>query len=513
MTEMNFPILTALTVLPLIGALAILLIRNEGEQTARNARWVALWTSLITFVISLFLLGLVDPSDPGFQLIEKLDWVPGLDISYHRGIDGIGLWFVLASTLLTPICVLASWKAISDRVKEFMIALLVLEAMMIGTFTALDLVLFYLFFEGVLLPMFIMIGVWGGSRRIYSAYKFFLYTLAGSVLMLLALIAIYLEAGTTDMTRLVLAELSPELQFWAWLAVFASFAVKSPMWPVHTWLPDAHVEAPTAGSVMLAGILLKMGGYGLIRFNLQMMPEASEFFAPLVFALSVIAILYTSLVAFVQEDMKKLIAYSSVAHMGYVTLGIFTGTQTGLEGAMLVMISHAIVSSALFLCVGVVYDRMHTREIKRYGGMAHSMPLYAFVFMVFMLASVGLPGTSGFVGEFLALAGAYEANTLVGTLAAIGVVLGALYMLTLYRRLFFGPLEKEDVKAMPDLSVREILYFAPLVVLVIWMGIQPGHFSGYFSASVGEIISRYETAIAASDGFPWQLAETAGGRP
>lgn len=488
------PLLSIITFLPLLGALFILLIREGDDQADSNAKLVALWTALVTLGISIAIPFEYDIGKGGFQLIERMLWVPALDIYYLKGVDGISLWFVLGSTLLTPICILASWQAIKQRVKEFMIALLILETAMIGMFTALDLVLFYLFFEAVLIPMFIMIGVWGGPRRIYASYKFFLYTFVGSVLMLLAVIAMYIDAGTSDMRVLVEYGFAPELQFWMFLAFLASFAVKSPMWPVHTWLPDAHVEAPTAGSVMLAGILLKMGGYGLIRFNVQMMPEAAAFFAPLIFALSVIAIVYTSLVAFVQEDMKKLVAYSSVAHMGFATLGIFTATQQGMEGAIMVMLSHAIVSPALFLLVGVIYDRLHTREIRRYGGLADVMPVYAVIFMLFTLASIGLPGTSGFVGEFLALAGAFQASSWVGVFAALGVILGALYMLNLYRRLFMGRPEKDDVKALSDVNAREIAYFLPLLLIVFWMGIAPGFFQQYFAGTAGAIVERQKAA-------------------
>jgi NADH-quinone oxidoreductase subunit M len=412
------------------------------------------------------------------------------------GVDGISVLFVLLSTFLMPICILASWEAIEHRVKEYMIAFLVLETMMVGMFCALDMVLFYIFFEAVLIPMFLIIGVWGGARRVYSAFKFFLYTLAGSVLMLVALLYIFGTAGTTDITRLMWYGFAREAQTWLWLAFFASFAVKVPMWPVHTWLPDAHVEAPTAGSVILAGVLLKMGAYGFLRFSLPMMPDASEAFTPLVFTLSIVAVIYTSLVALVQEDMKKLIAYSSVAHMGFVTLGIFTGTRQGIDGALFQMLSHGLVSGALFLCVGVVYDRLHTREIARYGGLVERMPRYAAVFMLFTMASVGLPGTSGFVGEFLVLAGAFQANTWAAALAALGVILGAAYMLFLYRRVVFGVLVREDLKAMADLSRREIAIFAPLVLAVLWMGVYPKPVLDVFSASVDQLVVRYQEARA-----------------
>jgi NADH-quinone oxidoreductase subunit M len=422
--------------------------------------------------------------------------MPGLNITYHLGVDGISLPFVLLSTLLTPICVVASWTSITERVKEYMVAFLVMESMMIGMFCALDLILFYVFFEATLIPMFLIIGVWGGPRRVYAAFKFFLYTLAGSVLMLLAMLTMYIVAGTTDIPTLLTYEFSPRLQIWLWLAFLASFAVKVPMWPVHTWLPDAHVEAPTAGSVILAAVLLKFGGYGFLRFSLPMFPEASIQLAPLIFGLSVVAIVYTSLVALAQEDMKKLIAYSSVAHMGFVTIGAFTMTVQGVEGAIFQMISHGVVSAALFLIVGVVYDRMHSREIATYGGLVHRMPIYAAVFMLFMLASVGLPGTSGFVGEFLVLVGAFSVNSWLAALAALGIILGAAYMLYLYRRVIFGALTKESLKRITDLTPREVAVFAPLVVLVLWMGIYPSTFLDMMHVSVDNLVNRLEMARA-----------------
>jgi NADH-quinone oxidoreductase subunit M len=496
----SFPILSLTAFLPLVGVLFILLVRGDEETVARNARWAALWTSLATFVISLLLWINFDPTTAEFQFVEKVDWLPAFNISYHMGIDGISLFFVILSTFLTPICLLASWKAVTVRVKEYMIAFLVLETFMVGTFAALDFVLFYIFFEAVLIPMFIIIGVWGGPRRVYSAFKFFLYTLAGSVLLLAALLALYLEAGTTDIPTLIAFDVPAQMQTWLWLAFFASFAVKMPMWPVHTWLPDAHVEAPTAGSVILAGVLLKMGGYGFLRFSLPMLPIASEQFVPLVYTLSVIAIIYTSLVALAQEDMKKLIAYSSVAHMGFVTIGIFTATQQGIDGALFQMLSHGVISAALFLCVGVVYDREHSREIAHYGGLVERMPKFAFVFMVFMLGSVGLPGTSGFIGEFLILVGAFQDNTGVAFLAATGVILGAAYMLYLYRRVIFGKLEKEHLRNILDLEPREVAIFAPLVVLVIWMGVWPDPFLSLFDASVSNLLQNYQAALALGDG-------------
>ena len=497
----GWPLLSLVTFLPLVGAGFILMIRGEPDVVARNARYVALWTSLITFVLSLFVWFGFDRGTAAFQFVEEAPWIPQFGITYHMGVDGISMMFVLLATLLTPICVLASWESIQHRVKEYMIAFLVLETLMVGMFCALDFVLFYMFFEGVLIPMFLIIGVWGGQRRVYSAFKFFLFTLAGSVLMLLAMLAIYFQTGTTDIpTLLAGAGIPPEMQFWLWLAFFASFAVKVPMWPVHTWLPDAHVEAPTAGSVILAGVLLKMGAYGFLRFSVPMLPEATALFAPLIFALSVVAIIYTSLVALAQEDMKKLIAYSSVAHMGYVTAGIFTLTHQGMEGAIFQMLSHGVVSAALFLIVGVIYDRIHTRRIDAYGGLVHRMPNYALLFMLFMLASVGLPGTSGFIGEFLVIVGAFQVNTWVALLVATGMILGAAYMLVLYRRVVFGKLTKESLTKIKDLTWREQAVFAPLVVLVLWMGIYPVSFLEVMSASVDNLITNYQQALADGDG-------------
>ncbi len=490
----HWPLLSLTTFLPLLGALAIMLLRGSEEETARLARWIALWTSLATFALSVEVWAAFDPSRADFQLMEKADWLPDFNIAYRMGVDGISLFFVLLSTFLTPICVVASWVSVTKRVREYMIAFLALETLMIGMFCALDFVVFYMFYEGVLIPMFLIIGVWGGPRRVYAAFKFFLYTLLGSVLMLLAILAIYFSTGTTDITEALSYNFPPHLQHWLWLAFFASFAVKVPMWPVHTWLPDAHVEAPTAGSVILAGVLLKMGGYGFIRFSLPMFPEASATFAPFVYTLSVVAIIYTSLVALAQEDMKKLIAYSSVAHMGFVTIGIFTVTPEGLQGAMIQMLSHGVVSAALFLCVGVVYDRLHTREISRYGGLVNNMPRYALAFMVFMLASVGLPGTSGFVGEFLSLIGAFQVNTWVAFFATSGIVLGAAYMLYLYRRVVFGVITKDDVRAMLDLSPREVLIFAPMIAVVLWMGIYPSSFLRPMQPSLANLIERVQVS-------------------
>src|SRR6202041_468180 len=420
----TWPILSVVTFLPAVGALMIYLVRGDDEAAQRNSKWIALWTTLVTFAVSLILVARFDPAQADFQFVEKAPWLANA-ITYHMGVDGISLPFVILTTAILPFCIVASWKSVKMRVREYMMAFLVLETLMIGTFSSLDLVLFYLFFEGGLIPMFLIIGVWGGPRRVYASFKFFLYTLLGSVLMLLAIMAMYWDAGTTDIPTLLHHAFPRSLQTWAWFAFLASFAVKMPMWPVHTWLPDAHVEAPTAGSVILAAILLKLGGYGFLRFPLPMFPEASQHLAPLIYALSIIAIVYTSLVALVQEDMKKLIAYSSVAHMGFVTMGIFAMTAQGVAGGIFQMISHGIVSAALFLCVGVIYDRMHTREIAAYGGLVNRMPVYAFAFMVFTLANVGLPGTSGFIGEFLTLLGTFRVNNWVATLATLGTILSA----------------------------------------------------------------------------------------
>jgi NADH-quinone oxidoreductase subunit M len=491
----SWPILSVVTFLPLAGALFIAFL-NEDEAGMRNARWVALWTTLIVFAISLILVWRFDPSTADFQFLEKRPWLGGA-INYAMGVDGISLPFVLLTTGLMPICILASWTAIQHRVREYMIAFLVLETLMVGTFCALDLVLFYLFFEGTLIPMFLIIGVWGGPRRVYASFKFFLYTLLGSVLMLLAIMAMYWDAGTTDIPTLLHHPFPLALQTAAWFAFLASFAVKMPMWPVHTWLPDAHVEAPTAGSVILAAILLKLGGYGFLRFSLPMFPEASAHLAPLIYALSVIAIIYTSLVALVQEDVKKLIAYSSVAHMGFVTMGIFAVTAQGVAGGIFQMLSHGIVSAALFLCVGVIYDRMHTREIAAYGGLVNRMPLYAFVFMVFTLANVGLPGTSGFVGEFLTLIGTFRINNWVATLATVGTILSAAYALWLYRKVVFGKLEKPSLFNIRDLGWREAVIFAPLVILTIVFGVYPKPVLDISSASVTALIDNYQHALSA----------------
>ncbi len=487
-------LLSIVTFLPLVGALWIAMMSADARG---NARFVALWTTIVTFLVSLVIWIDFDPTIAGFQFVEERAWLGA--IKYKMGVDGISMLFVILTTFLMPLCILASWESVEERVKEYMIAFLVLETLMIGVFCALDLVLFYLFFEGGLIPMFIIIGVWGGKRRVYASFKFFLYTLLGSVLMLLAMMAIYWQAGTTDIPMLIdTVKLPADMQFWLWLAFFASFAVKMPMWPVHTWLPDAHVEAPTAGSVVLAAVLLKMGGYGFLRFSVPMFPLATEQLAPLVFTLSVVAIIYTSLVALAQEDVKKLIAYSSVAHMGYVTMGIFTVNQQGIDGAIFQMLSHGVVSAALFLCVGVVYDRMHTRDIAAYGGLVNRMPVYAFCFMVFTMANVGLPGTSGFVGEFLTLLAAFKVNTWVAFFATFGVILSAAYALWLYRRMIFGKLEKPSLKGIMDMGPREIAIMAPLVILTILLGIYPSPILDVTQRSVSKLVSGYEMAVKAT---------------
>ena len=492
----TWPILSVTTFLPIVGALLIYAVRGEDEAAARNARWIALWTTLVTFAVSLILVWRFDASSADFQFVEKASWL-ATGITYHMGVDGISLPFVILTTALMPFCIIASWKSITSRVREYMMAFLFLETLMVGTFSALDLVLFYLFFEGGLIPMFLIIGVWGGPRRVYASFKFFLYTLLGSVLMLLAIMALYWNAGTTDIPTLMRTAVPRGMQTWAWLAFFASFAVKMPMWPVHTWLPDAHVEAPTAGSVILAAILLKMGGYGFLRFSLPMFPLASHDFAPFVFTLSVIAIIYTSLVALMQEDVKKLIAYSSVAHMGFVTMGIFAGTMQGVAGGVFQMISHGIVSGALFLCVGIVYDRMHTREIAAYGGLVNRMPLYAVVFMVFTMANVGLPGTSGFVGEFMTLLGTFKVSIPTAFFATFGVILSAGYALWLYRKVMFGALTKPALASIKDLTFREGLVLFPLVALTILFGVYPKPVLDMSAASVQQLVNNYNTAVTA----------------
>ncbi|EFL90001.1 NADH-quinone oxidoreductase subunit M [Ahrensia sp. R2A130] len=491
----DLPILTITTFLPLVGALIVFLIWEDSEVARRNVRMVALLTTCLTFLVSLGIWAGFDNSRADFQFVEKVEWISEGGIAYHMGVDGISMLFVILTTFLMPFCILASWDAIQHRVREYMIAFLLLETLMIGVFCSLDIVLFYVFFEAGLIPMFIIIGVWGGQRRVYASMKFFLYTLLGSVLMLLAIMAMYWQAGTTDIPTLLAYDFPADMQTWLWLAFFASFAVKMPMWPVHTWLPDAHVEAPTAGSVILAGILLKMGGYGFLRFSLPMFPLASDTMQNFVFALSVIAIIYTSLVALMQEDIKKLIAYSSVAHMGYVTMGIFTANVQGIQGAIFQMLAHGLVSGALFLCVGVVYDRMHTREIAAYGGLVNNMPKYAVAFLIFTMANVGLPGTAGFVGEFLTLLGAFQANTWVAIFATLGVILSAAYALWLYRRVVFGTLDKEALKAMLDLNTREKVILYPLVVLVIFFGVYPSPVFDVTTASVDNLVATVQAAI------------------
>ena len=491
----DWPILSLVTFLPLVGAALILFIKDEGYGR-RNIRNVALLTTVFTFIFSLFIWAGFDNSARGFQMVEEAEWLGG-GISYRMGVDGISMLFVILTTFLMPIAILASWESVEKRVKEYMIAFLILETLMIGVFCALDLVVFYVFFEAGLIPMFIIIGVWGGKRRVYASFKFFLYTLLGSVLMLLAIMAMYWDAGTTSIPELMAHDFPASMQTWLWLAFFASFAVKMPMWPVHTWLPDAHVEAPTAGSVVLAAILLKMGGYGFLRFSLPMFPNASEMFQPLVFTLSVVAIIYTSLVALRQEDIKKLIAYSSVAHMGYVTMGIFAMNAQGIQGALFQMISHGFVSGALFLCVGVVYDRMHTREIAAYGGLVNNMPKYAVVFLIFTMANVGLPGTSGFIGEFLTLLGVFKVNTWVAFFATTGVVLSAAYALWLYRRVIFGKLDKESLKGMLDLTTREKVIIYPLVALTIFFGVYPAPIFDVTQVSVDTLINEITASIDA----------------
>jgi NADH-quinone oxidoreductase subunit M len=490
-------ILSIVTFLPLVGAGLLLLasLLNKGGQDAAApaARWIALGTTLVVLAVSVLLVARFDPSNPAYQFVENYAWFAGA--GYHLGVDGISILFVLLTAFLMPICIVASWKSIETRVVEYMVAFLVLETLVIGVFTSLDLFLFYIFFEGTLVPMFLIIGIWGGANRIYASYKFFLYTLLGSVLMLLAMLWMAHETGTTSIPELKKYAFDPAVQPILWLAFFASFAVKMPMWPVHTWLPDAHVQAPTAGSVILAGILLKLGGYGFILFNLPMFPQASQMFTPLVLTLSVIAVVYTSLVAFRQTDIKKLIAYSSVAHMGFVTMGIFAGNDTGVQGAVFQMLSHGLISGALFLCVGVIYDRMHTREIAFYGGLTARMPWYAAIFLMFTMANVGLPGTSGFIGEVLTMTGAYQVSTWAALIAASGVIFSAVYALTLFRNVMYGEITNPALKTITDIDKRELLIFVPLIVGTIWLGLYPNAVLDYTGPTVEALTTAYRAAI------------------
>lgn len=503
------PLISIITFLPTVGALILLFgVRGDSAQAKENARWVAMWATSATFLVSLMLLAGFDPQDTGFQFVEEYRWLTGL--SYKVGVDGISVPLLMLTTFIMPIAIYASWS-VDTRVQEYMAMFLILETLMVGTFTALDMILFYLFFEAGLIPMFLIIGIWGGKERIYAAFKFFLYTLLGSLLMLVGMIAMYWDAGTTDMVALLNHEFAhTPLSFigWSipggfqtllWLAFFASFAVKMPMWPVHTWLPDAHVQAPTAGSVVLAAVLLKMGGYGFLRFSLPMFPVGSEVMANFVFVLSCVAIVYTSLVAMMQDDIKKLIAYSSVAHMGFVTLGIFSANQQGVDGAMFQMISHGFISGALFLCVGVVYDRMHTREIRAYGGLVHRMPVYAMIFMLFTMGNVGLPGTSGFVGEFLSLMGAFQANTWAALFATTGVIFSAGYGLWLYKRVIFGEMVRVELRQIADVNRRELIIFAPLIAGTIILGIAPSYATDLFGPSVAALVDGVQSQLAALD--------------
>ena len=489
---MNFPILSTLIFLPLISSIFIFLSRNQ--KNINSAIYVSLFTSIATFLLSLFIWYSLDRSSSEFQFVEEKSWISDF-IKFKLGVDGISILFIVLTAFITPICIISCINSVKVRVKEFLIAILILETFMIGVFCSLDLVVFYLFFEAGLIPMFLIIGIWGGPKRVYSAFKFFLYTLLGSVLMLVAIIVIYWITGTTDVTQIYAIKIPNEYQNILWLAFFSSFAVKMPMWPVHTWLPDAHVEAPTAGSVILAAILLKMAGYGFLRFSIPMFPVASEFFTPLIYFLSIVAIIYTSLVALVQEDMKKLIAYSSVAHMGYVTLGIFTFTKQGLEGSIYQMISHGLISAALFLCVGVIYDRLHSRLISTYGGVVNFLPKYSFLFLVFALAGLGLPGTSGFLGEFLILTGTFQKSYLIAMIATFGVVLGAAYMLWLTKRVIFGETKNNEVKSLKDVNNLEITMLAPLAFFIILFGFYPAPLMDTMNVSIDNLISNYQADL------------------
>ena len=488
---MNFPILSAIVFIPLIGAIFVFLTRGNLKNTEKNSKYVAIFSTLVNFFLSLYLWYSFDKTTSNFQFVEKREWIDGF-INFQLGVDGISILFILLTTFIAPICVFSGISSIKFKIKEFLIAILLMETLMLGVFCSLDLVIFYLFFEGGLIPMFLIIGIWGGPKRVYSAFKFFLFTLLGSVLMLIAIISIYWITGTTDVIKLLEFKIPHEYQYLLWLAFFSSFAVKMPMWPVHTWLPDAHVEAPTPGSVILAAILLKMAGYGFIRFSLGLFPVASDYFTYLIFTLSVIAIVYTSLVALMQDDMKKLIAYSSVAHMGFVTIGIFSLTKQGLEGSIVQMISHGFISAALFLCVGVLYDRFQSRMISSYGGLVHIMPKYALIFMVFSLAALGLPGTSGFVGEFLILIGVFQVSIIVTVLASLGIILAAAYMLWLYRRVVFGRIANSDLKNMKDLNKTELYVLSSLVILVIFFGIYPDPLFKTVDISINNLIENYK---------------------